>query len=76
MKIAINEALKVGYRHFDTAFTYMNEESIGEVLAEWISQGRIKREELFIVTKVSFGIVHEIVSILYNKETLAYHRIQ
>ncbi|XP_065563061.1 1,5-anhydro-D-fructose reductase-like [Artemia franciscana] len=52
MKIAINEALKVGYRHFDTAFTYMNEESIGEVLAEWISQGRIKREELFIVTKL------------------------
>lgn len=31
---------------------YRNEKAIGEVLKEWIDSGKIKREELFITTKV------------------------
>ena len=30
---------------------YLNEDAIGEVLQEWIQSGKIKSEELFIVTK-------------------------
>ena len=43
--------LEHGYRHIDTAKIYGNEEAIGRVLKECMEQG-IKREELFIVTKL------------------------
>ena len=49
---AINSALECGYRHFDCAYNYLNEDAIGEVFNEWITSGKVKREELFIVTKV------------------------
>ncbi|XP_050421302.1 uncharacterized protein LOC126833799 [Adelges cooleyi] len=52
LEIALNEALKVGYRHIDTARVYHNERVIGEVLAEWITSGKLTREELFVVTKL------------------------
>jgi len=51
-KAAINWALEAGYRHFDTAFMYKNEEAIGEVFREWMLNGKIKREDLFITTKL------------------------
>jgi alcohol dehydrogenase (NADP+) len=53
---AINLALETGYRHFDTAWVYRNEAILGKVLQEWISSGKIKREDLFIVTKVTLYI--------------------
>lgn len=52
IQTAINSALEIGYRHFDCAYNYLNEEAIGEVLHDWISAGKVKREDLFIVTKV------------------------
>jgi len=52
VKAAVNAALEAGYRHIDTAYNYQNEDAIGEVLEEWISSGKVKREELFIVTKL------------------------
>lgn len=48
----LDKALEVGYRHFDTAFQYGNEDVFGKVLNKWFSTGKIKREELFIVTKL------------------------
>ena len=45
---SVEEALKVGYRHIDTAAIYGNEESVGIA----IKNSNIKREELFITTKV------------------------
>ncbi|KAK3108896.1 hypothetical protein FSP39_018153, partial [Pinctada imbricata] len=51
----VNQAVKValdsGYRHIDTAYNYKNEGAIGEALDEYIKAGKVKREELFIVTK-------------------------
>ena len=41
------EALKMGYRHIDTAQAYKNEASIGDA----IKDSNIKREDLFITTK-------------------------
>jgi 2,5-diketo-D-gluconate reductase A len=45
---AVLEALKVGYRHIDTAAAYANERGVGEA----ITQSGISRDELFIETKV------------------------
>lgn len=53
VKEAVNDALEAGYRHIDTAYLYQNEAAIGEVIQEWINSGKLKREELFITTKVS-----------------------
>ena len=47
--------LDSGYRLFDTAFAYQNEDAIGDVLKEMIDSGKLKREEIFITTKV-FGL--------------------
>lgn len=52
MKTAVRAALDAGYRHIDTAYNYKNEDAIGEVLQEYIKSGKVKREDLFIVTKV------------------------
>ncbi|XP_071453618.1 1,5-anhydro-D-fructose reductase [Hetaerina americana] len=49
---AIDCALKAGYRHIDTAYAYENEKALGRVLKKWIDSGKIKREDLFIVTKL------------------------
>ncbi|KAH8959679.1 hypothetical protein BDL97_06G089300 [Sphagnum fallax] len=46
------QALKLGYRHFDCAADYKNEKELGVALAEGIAQGLVKREELFITTKL------------------------
>lgn len=48
MKIAID----AGYRHFDTAFMYMNENDVGTAVREKIAEGVVKRDEVFVVTKV------------------------
>ncbi|MBC1729274.1 aldo/keto reductase [Listeria seeligeri] len=45
---AIIEAIKAGYRHIDTAQSYMNEEAVGKGIAE----SGVSREELFITTKI------------------------
>ena len=43
-------AIAEGYRHIDCASFYGNEETIGEGMAEFISQGH--RSELFITSKI------------------------
>lgn len=49
---ALDAALEAGYRHIDCATVYNNEKAIGKTLKNWIDSGRVKREELFIVTKL------------------------
>lgn len=44
--------MTAGYRHIDTAFLYENEHVIGKVLKKWLSDGKLKREELFVTTKL------------------------
>jgi diketogulonate reductase-like aldo/keto reductase len=50
--LAFKEAINSGYRHFDTAYRYNNEKGIGTALKELIAQNRIKREDVFITSKV------------------------
>ncbi|KAK8808506.1 hypothetical protein WA158_008407 [Blastocystis sp. Blastoise] len=48
----VYEAIKLGYRHIDTASIYRNEREIGQAIKEAIDDGFVKREELFITTKL------------------------
>ncbi|XP_044744502.1 1,5-anhydro-D-fructose reductase-like [Coccinella septempunctata] len=58
LRNAMNAAFESGYRHFDTAFLYKNENIVGKVIEEWIRKGLVKREELFITTKLPLAGVH------------------
>ncbi|XP_010529795.1 PREDICTED: aldo-keto reductase family 4 member C8 [Tarenaya hassleriana] len=48
----IEQAIKVGYRHIDCASIYGNQKEIGNVLKKMIDGGMVKREELFITSKL------------------------
>lgn len=45
------DAIEIGYRHIDTAQMYENEREVGQAIAE----SRLKRDELFVTTKLGLG---------------------
>ena len=49
---AVKYAIEIGYRHIDTALAYGNEKEVGNAIRDVIGNGTVKREELFVVTKV------------------------
>ena len=49
------EAIKVGYRHIDTAEVYRNEQGVAKGIQKAISEGIVSRSDLFITTKVFPG---------------------
>ena len=49
---AIRWAIKLGYRHFDCAQIYDNQIEVGAALRDAINEDGIKREELFITSKI------------------------
>lgn len=52
MEDIIVEAIRLGYRHLDCATAYQNEEVVGRAIAKAIKKGFVKREELFVLTKL------------------------
>jgi 2,5-diketo-D-gluconate reductase B len=50
---AVETALRVGYRHIDTAERYGNEAAVGEGLEQGLRSAGLKREDVFITTKVN-----------------------
>ncbi|KAI6647353.1 Alcohol dehydrogenase -like [Oopsacas minuta] len=57
---AVKQAIKMGYRHIDCAWVYMNEEEVGSGIDWAINEGICKREDLFITTKLSGSHYNEI----------------
>lgn len=49
---SVYTAIKAGYRLIDTANAYMNEEAVGRGIRRALEEGLVKREELFISTKL------------------------
>src|ERR1700761_8539004 len=49
---ATKGALEAGFRHFDCAERYRNEREVGEVLHTGLTSGAIKREDIFVTTKL------------------------
>ncbi|CAG9834462.1 unnamed protein product [Diabrotica balteata] len=58
VKETVKTSIDVGYRLFDCAWLYGNEKEIGEGLRAKIQDKTVKREDLFVVTKL-WNIFHE-----------------
>lgn len=52
VKQAVITALESGYKHIDCAAVYGNEKEIGEAFNEVFSKGEIKREDIWITSKL------------------------
>ena len=55
MKEVVTAGLKIGFRAFDTARDYGNEHIVGRVLKECLAEQGLKREDVFITTKIGNG---------------------
>ncbi|KAI1035247.1 hypothetical protein LB504_005652 [Fusarium proliferatum] len=56
---AVKCALKVGYRHLDCAWFYLNEGEVGQAVRDFLAENKdVKREDIFICTKV-WNHLHE-----------------
>lgn len=49
---SVYEGIKAGYRLIDTANAYMNEEAVGKGLRRALEEGLVKREDIFLSTKL------------------------
>ncbi|KAK9903870.1 hypothetical protein M0R45_000842 [Rubus argutus] len=66
---AVLDAIKLGYRHFDTASIYTSEQTLGEAVAEAIKLGLIaSRDQVFITSKLWCNDAHPglVISTLKN----------
>ncbi|MDN3203589.1 aldo/keto reductase [Algoriphagus sediminis] len=52
VKKAVYWAIEAGYRHLDCARIYQNEKEVGEGIDQAIREGLVKREELFVTSKL------------------------
>jgi len=48
----VAEALRIGYRHIDTAWIYHNEAAVGDGIRDAISTGHVAREDIWLTTKI------------------------
>ena len=48
----VAEALRIGYRHIDTAWIYRNEKAVGDGIRDALEAGHLAREDLWLTTKI------------------------
>lgn len=49
---AVRAALEAGFRELDCAERYRNEQAVGEAMQEVFRAGKVKREDVFVATKI------------------------
>jgi len=49
---AVTDALEAGFRHFDCAERYRNEEAVGVAFRQTLDSGAVRREDLFVTSKL------------------------
>ena len=49
---AVQEALKIGYRHIDCARVYQNEDAIGDAFSTMVGAGGVSRDQLWVTSKL------------------------
>ncbi|XP_030646001.1 aldo-keto reductase family 1 member B7 [Chanos chanos] len=73
-KAAVEAAVDAGYRHIDTAYSYRNEHEVGKAINGKIQQGVIRREDIFVVTKLdSTHFAPEDIPKCFNKSLSDLH---
>ncbi|KAL2904136.1 Non-functional NADPH-dependent codeinone reductase 2 [Bienertia sinuspersici] len=76
-KIAVIDAVEVGYRHFDTATIYFTEKALGEGITEVLNRGMIQsREQLFITSKLWVSDAHPNLVLPALKTTLQNMKLE
>jgi diketogulonate reductase-like aldo/keto reductase len=48
----VAEALRIGYRHIDTAWIYRNEAAVGDGIRDAIAAGHVARDDIWLTTKI------------------------
>jgi len=54
----VSEALRIGYRHIDTAWIYKNEAAVGDGIRDAIEAGHVAREDIWLTTKIWVAHFH------------------
>ncbi|XP_042144500.1 1,5-anhydro-D-fructose reductase-like [Ixodes scapularis] len=52
LELSVETAVRAGYRHIDTAYSYHCEANVGAALKRLFASGVVKRQELFITSKL------------------------
>ena len=65
----VAEALRIGYRHIDTAWIYKNEAAVGDGIRDAIEAGHVTRDEVWLTTKIWVAHFHHDALIAQAKES-------
>lgn len=67
-------AVRAGFRHLDTAEMYQTEAELGTAIKEVVDEGLVKRQDLFVTTKISsdFALAKRKIEVSLKKLGLDY----